>query len=42
MPTLCVGDLEFPMKFKYIPKLEKMNNVTIIVFDLNETNLSPV
>ena len=36
MPTLCVRDLDFPMKVKDIPKFEKMKNLKTTVFVLNK------
>ena len=42
VPTLCVGDLEFPIKVKDILNFEKMNTLNINVFELINTILSPI
>ena len=34
-------DLEFPIKVKAIPKFERINTLSISVFDLNQTVLIP-
>ena len=39
---LDVGDIEFPMRIKDIPKFEKLNNLNINVFELNKTVLTPI
>ena len=42
MPILCVEGLEFPMKGKDIPKLERPNKLNISVFELTGTMLTPI
>ena len=41
-PPLCVEELEIPVKVKDIPKLERMKNLNINVFQVNKTVPSPV
>ena len=36
--TLNVKDLKFPMSLRDIPKFEKMNNLSVIVYGLTDTN----
>ena len=39
---LILNGLEFPMKIKDIPKFENLNNLTVNVFELTKTVLTPI